>query len=309
MSNHTYSRERVSVNLTRQGKRLNWLKLDDDPPLSQAAWDALPELADVQSVGEPKPGSVVLLTAERQGAGEPLLVWQRYGQGQSYVIGSSGTWRWQMGLPADDPSHERFWQQFLTHLVSNSLPRLGVDNQQPVFRDESAFSLSVTARNANYTPLERAELLVAVTTPNGQSQDIRLTPDIATPGRFTGTVNMTQSGPYAVTASLPMSGESPASDTPDQSARVQHWWVRQTGTTEYFGAAQNRTLLERLAQETGGQFLTLADMHRLPEILAGQNAALTREQRLPLWNMPFFFLLLLFGKALEWLLRLRWKRL
>jgi len=309
-SNNTYSRERVSVGLTEQGRRASWLRLGDDDASSQAVWSALPEVADVQSVGEPKPGSVVVLASVDQQEPQPLLVWQRYGQGQSYVLGTSGTWRWQMGLPFEDQSHERFWQQLLAHLVADSLPQLTVETRLPVYRDTADVAVSVIARNDDYTPLERSELVVSITKPDGRQEAMTLTPDIARPGRYVGSINMPQTGPYAVTASKPLSGEAPASNaTSEESTDVQRWWVHETGTAEFFDAGQNQALLKRLAQETGGRYLSLDNIEELPGILATENAALTREERLPLWNMPFFFLLLLFGKLAEWMLRLRWKRL
>ena len=44
---------------------------------------------------------------------EPLLVHQRYGLGNVYVLATGGTWRWQMQLPHEDQRHETFWRQLL----------------------------------------------------------------------------------------------------------------------------------------------------------------------------------------------------
>ena len=80
-------------------------------------------------------------------------------------------------------------------------------------------------------------------------------------------------------------------------------------TAEYFSPELQSATLHRMADETNGSYRSLDDIDALPDALLTLNNALTRQNEFPLWNMPIFFLLLLVGKMLEWLLRLRWKRL
>jgi len=100
----TYQRARAIVRPTLAGLRTPWLQFDEDASLNREAWDTLPEIADSQLVGTPKPGAVVLLEVEDSNGSNarPLLVWQRYGRGHSAVMGSSGTWRWQMRLDSTE---------------------------------------------------------------------------------------------------------------------------------------------------------------------------------------------------------------
>jgi len=83
----------------------------------------------------------------------------------------------------------------------------------------------------------------------------------------------------------------------------------ENNTAEYFSPELQSGVLQRIADETGGSFRVLSAMNQLPDALLSKNNALTLQNELPLWNMPFLFLLLLAGKLFEWLLRLRWKRL
>ena len=103
----------------------------------------------------------------------------------------------------------------------------------------------------------------------------------------------------------PPDGESPSA--PPASAEA--WVLRESGTAEAFGARLQEEFLERVAAVSGGRYFPLADIDELAGALETDNAALTRSELLPLWNLPFFFLLLAVGKGGEWLLRLRWKRL
>ena len=303
-SNDTYRRDRVQLVPTRQGLRTPWLTLADAPAANLERWQGLPEVADVQDVGELRAGSVVLLT--NAATESPVLVWQRYGQGQSYVLGTSGTWRWQMSMPSDDDSHERFWQRLLGHMVESSMPRLTLDLGAPVYRDASEAQVVLSARNADYTPLQQASVPVEVVLANGRSQSLELSPRVDEDGLYAASLPLRGEGSFAVTARAPRVGESPGTEP---VVEVQRWATVETGTAEAFGAGQNQDLLARIADVTGGTYLRPDELDRLPDLLADSSAALTRELRLPLWNMPILFLLLLGARLVEWLLRLRWRRL
>jgi hypothetical protein len=297
------------VKPTLSGLRTPWLQLADDLQGNIQAWQSLPELADAQSVGQVKPGALILLERASFTAGrnhvEPLLVMQRYGRGQSVVLGTSGTWRWQMSLPSEDLRHERFWRQLLGMLVEHSVPRLTVQSVKSVYRDADTAQLSIVAYTPDYKPLQEATLPVSLTGPDGDIQVLALYPDSELPGRYIGDVPLVKDGPYSVTATTPLEGESPA--LPPTS--VEQWWVHESGNAEDFAAGLQAGFLQRIADTTGGSYFALADVGQLKAALAQENAALKRENRLPLWNMPFFFLCLILAKVIEWTLRLRWKRL
>jgi len=318
----TYRRERVAVQPTRQGLRTPWLRLTgasadvpadagggdaDDAAIVEvaaeaAAWAALPEVADHQALGTPKPGARVLLESAD---GAPMFVAQRYGRGTSLVLGTSGTWRWQMGMPSEDESHERFWRSVLGELAARALPRLELSAGPEVIRDGEATTVTVDALGADFTPLAVPTLGARVTAPDGSTRALELVADAAVPGRYAAPLALDDDGPWAVAVTTPPEGESPVVPP----ATVETWVLRESGTAEAFGARQQQGFLERVASSTGGRHFPLARIDELPAALESDNAALTRSELLPLWNLPFFFLLLALGKGIEWLLRLRWRRL
>jgi len=132
-------------------------------------------------------------------------------------------------------------------------------------------------------------------------------PEQHQPGRYVGSVNAVEDGPYAVSVVQEIAGEAAAAAA--NLDQKQMWWIRESNSAEYFNTAQNQRFLQRLASETGGEYLRASNAGDLSELLTSQNAGVTRENTLPLWNMPILFALLLLGKMFEWLLRLRWKRL
>lgn len=317
----TFQRERASVELTEFGRRADWLTLpaaSDAPSFdgegsadsllsSEAAWSSLPALANVQRVGQPRAGAQVLL--QTQATAQPVLVWQRYGKGRSYVLATSGTWRWQMSLPSEDQRHEVFWQNVMAELVRGVPDRVRVNAGPMVQRDQSSAAIEVVAFDEEFNALVQDELQASLTQPDGQVQTVRLVPDLNRPAYFVGSVSYNEAGAYALEIALPSDDTALEYDVHQNQGVGAARWMVERGTAEYFNAGANVALLKRLAEETNGTYRTLATLDELPLAVSNFNNALTRQNELPLWNMPILFLLLVFGKALEWALRLKWKRL
>ena len=127
------------------------------------AWKTLPPLADYQELGRPKPGAIVLLEAVAERGREPLLVWQRYGRGATYLLGTSSTMRWQMQLPPEDQRHEMFWRQFMHALADNTPRRSTLTSERTVYNDERSVTLEAEIANEEFAPVSDAEveLLIA----------------------------------------------------------------------------------------------------------------------------------------------------
>lgn len=309
LNSETFGRSRWKAVPTLAGLRTPWLRLTDDESAVVDAWQGLPALADAQSLGQTKPGAVTLLervSVEQQIAEtEPLLVTQRYGKGRSTVLGTSGTWRWQMSLPSDDDRHERFWTQLLSAIVENSVPQVNIELERPVLRDAQTATVSVTAFNTDYSALRQATYPVKISTPEGVVSTVQLYADEEQAGRYVGEVPVGETGAYSISANSVLNGEAPTT-LPSQTER---WWVGESNNAEFYNSQLNEELLRRISDVSGGRYVNFENVSDLRSIVTENNAALKRESRLPLWNMPFFFLCLLLFKLTEWLLRLKWKRL
>jgi len=317
----TFLRERVSVELTEFGERADWLKLPGpvDAPnfdgegnadalnTSDAAWSSLPELANIQTIGKPRAGAQVMI--QTRGGSMPVLSWHRYGKGRSYVLATSGTWRWQMLLPSEDIRHEVFWQNFLNELSENVPNRIRIDSGPAIQRDQDSTLISVTALSADFTAHTANELQATLTRPDGSQTKLSLLPDINSPGQFVGSIDYESFGAHALSIELEDSDDTLEVNVHKNSSSGESWWMVEQNTAEYFSPELQSTTLQRVADETGGSYRLLENIDDLPSSLLNLNSALTRQNQLPLWNMPIFFLLLLLGKVFEWVLRLRWKRL
>jgi uncharacterized membrane protein len=115
-----FVRQKAPVVLTDAGRNTPLLRFSDSDTENVKLWGELPEVADYQKLGPLRPAATTLLEIMVDGRTQPLLVSQPYGRGQSFILATGGTWRWQMSLPLDDLRHETFWRQLARKLVAGS---------------------------------------------------------------------------------------------------------------------------------------------------------------------------------------------
>ena len=302
----SFMRVPVPVELTAEGQESLVTRLDADRETNSELWLGMPDIADFQYVGAVKPGAVTLLEAEVRGTAQPLLVHQRFGRGQVYVLASGGTWRWQMQLPSEDQRHETFWRQILHALVSATPERVVLTAERPYYVDEDEVVLRARVRDGGFEPIGDAsvELSVsgdAIAGDPAAAEPLVMQPVAGEPGAYEATVVADAAGLYRFEARAELGEET--------LGRADYSVRRATGISEHFQIQQNRPLLERLASLTGGRYFTLGQLDELPETIQFSEAGIVERELLDLWNMPFVFLLLLLLKAGEWVLRLFWGRL
>ncbi len=288
-----FIRQKAPVILTDSGKLAPMLKFSDSDTENSQMWSELPEVADYQNLGPLRPAATTLLEVSVGGRNQPLLVTQPYGRGQSYILATGGTWRWQMSLPLEDMRHETFWRQLGRNLVANS-PR--------------PFELSATVQNEDIVvraemrdPEDEINQGVAITavasSDTGELVNMELLPVAGQPGVYQSSFSPASNGLYSIEA-ITRKGEDLVSST-QTAARFDQG-------QETFDIRQNRALLQRISAATGGKYWTPAQWGEIGPAIAYSSAGITEQQISFLWDAPFFFLLLLALKTTEWLLRRTW---
>jgi hypothetical protein len=235
-----------------------------------------------------------LLEIEVEGRKRPLLVTQPYGLGQSYILATGGTWRWQMSLPVEDMRHETFWRQLTRALVANS-PR-PFELSSRVENDE--IHVRAQVRDPDAEENQGLAISAVVSSDNNDVVTMDLLPVSGQPGVYEAAFTPAETGLYSVEAISRVGDDPVASSTTA---------VRYDQGQEIFNIRQNRPLLERVAEATGGQYWTPDQWDDIPEAISYSTAGITEQQISYLWDAPFFFLLLILLKAAEWLLRRRWQ--
>jgi hypothetical protein len=297
----SFVRSPVKARLTAEGRLSLLTRLDADDNANETLWNEMPEIADFQHLDALKPGAAVLLEADVQGRAEPLLIQQRFGMGNAFILATGGTWRWQMQLPSEDQRHETFWRQLLQAMAAGAPEPVMLASERVFYGDRSAVTLRAEVRNREFQPAENAVVSVRVDTGVGTPAVLPMTAVPGRPGQYEYTYDAEATGVYRFEASAEIDGE--AIGTSRIAVR------REDGVAEHFQIQQNRPLLERLANATGGTYFSLDTAGAIPEAVQFSDAGIVERQVLDLWNRPIVFLLLLLLKTGEWLLRLSWGRL
>ncbi len=254
-------------------------------------WAGLPRLADYQALGPPKPGATVLLEWVGEDTVAPLLIEQPYGFGRTAVLASATTWRWRMRTPPDDPRHGLFWRQLLRHLAQAARQR----DRVTVEGGPDALAVRLALRDKRYEPVADADVRAKVTGPDGTAFEGTLAAG-AESGAFEAMWRPGVPGVYRVDVTRAGEGEHLAT----RFARVGGEAV------EYFGATLNRPLLERIAEATGGRYWEPGNVGGIARTVALEGAGVRERPALPLWDAPFFYVLIVLLKCLEWGLRRWW---
>ena len=262
-------------------------------------WEQLPELLLINDLGPVKAGAAALLAGEGAAGEEPILVQQPFGRGQSLLFAAVDSFRWQMRMPTDDPTHEIFWRQLLRWLIGGAPERLESGAASGVHQAGRPVELVATVRDPDFTANPDALVVAEVRAPGGSVEQVPLDFEFGPEGRYRGVFDPTEIGTYEVATRV--------ESLDDAQAALSHFDVRDLDE-EYFDASANRNLLERLSEETGGKVFSPSEVDRLLDELSYSTAGITVREEQPLWNMPILFVILLTCLLAEWTLR-RWKGL
>jgi len=293
----TFHRESATVQLTAAGAESPITRLLDDRAANIDRWRKLPYLNDYQDPGAPKPGATVLAQM-MAGHTMPLLVTQSYGRGKTALLATSGTWRWQMSSQLNDPSHDLFWQQLLRWLAKDSPGQVTATMPQQTLMDEGHVQMTVVARDKEFTPAADAHISAHVIGPDDLSAMVDLTPVPNTPGTYAMDWTAEKPGSYVA--------EVTASRGNDELGKDVVSFRREDGVAENFHTEQNRELLEKLSDETGGRYWEQSQLDRLPKEISYSEAGISVRDTKELWDMPAVFLALLGLMSADWLLRRKW---
>lgn len=300
----TFHRDAATVDLTAAGAESPITRLLDDRGKNVERWKKLPYLADYQDIGTAKPGATVLaeMTAGKR---MPLLVTQNYGRGRTALLGTSGTWRWQMSSQVGDPSHDLFWQQLLRWLSADSPGPVAATIPSETLSDEGRLHVTAVVRNKEFNPASDAHVSAHIIGPENTSAVVDLTPVPNTPGSYQVDWSADRPGSYVAEISAVQPPGVNAAGGGDLGKDVLVF-RRENGVAENFHTEQHRELLEKLSSETGGRYWSLTDLSRLPKDISYSEAGISVRDTKELWDMPAVFLLLLSLITAEWLLRRKW---
>jgi uncharacterized membrane protein len=293
---HTFHRDYSSVVLAPAGRDSAICRLVEGREPNVERWKKMPQIADYQEVGDVKPGAVTLLEVAPAGRRpSPLFVIENFGRGRTGVLATGGTWRWRMQQELKDMTHETFWQQTLRWLVQETPGQIQASTPRQVLSDDSKVLLRAEVRDKTYQPVSNVRVLGHVVGPDGLSESITLNPQPLEEGVYTAEYTAEKPGSYLVEIS----------NSADTSRDVV-MFRREDGVAENFRTTQNKELLQKLSEQTGGNYYSATDAKNLVNEISFSDSGITTHQNLDLWDMPIVLLLAIGLRSGEWLLRRKW---
>ncbi len=299
--NQQYDVTQLTVRPTRDGATFAVTELAPTEEASSARWNDLPALSAVNDIRRIKPGATVLLTGTTESRQERVvLAFQRYGRGKAVVFPVQDSWLWQMDatISVEDMTHETFWRRLVRWLV-DGVPD-PVELATAVDRVEPGEPMRLTAEVVDpaFVEVNDAQVIARVTSPSGKVTDVPLEWSVTRDGEYRGSFVPDETGAYEIraTAVRAANGES---DELTLGSSLRHARAS-AGDSEYFDAEMRSSLLQRVAEDTGGRFFTPANAASLPEAISYSGRGVTVVEERDLWDMPILLMLLLGLIGAEW---------
>lgn len=289
--------------LSREGWLQSWIRLRANEQEERTRLTQMPEFQSVNQVGTIKPGATVLAQA-RTGDGTelPALVAQQFGRGRTAAMLIGDLWRWNLRrASAEDSDLEKSWRQTVRWLVSDVTARVEVETQRTTNGATPAVQILVRARDPQFEPLDNATVALRVRTPDQRDIDITADSSDQAPGQYSTLFASRVPGAYRAQVVV---------TAPDGSevGRREIGWTAEPQTEEFRTLAVNRSLLDELAKQTGGEIVDLDRLDQFVASLPNRKIPVVETWTYPLWHQSAVFLIALASLVSEWGLR-RWKGL
>jgi uncharacterized membrane protein len=265
---------------------------------SNEAWRKLPPLTSVNRIQTVKPGASTLLIGEdKNGADLVVLAAQRYGRGKAIAFPVQDSWLWRMHatMPVEDTTHHDFWQRLLRWVVDGVPGRVDLTTSPERVEPGEPVTLTAQIADKTFQDISDARVVAVLRSPTGRVTEVPMSWTVKRDGEYSAMVTPDEEGPYEVRVSATRGDESLGSDTGH---------IRTAPSDrEYFDPVLRTSLLQRLADETGGQFFRSGDTAKLSDALTLSGRGVTVVEEKDLWDMPVIFLLLVTLAGSEWIYR------
>jgi uncharacterized membrane protein len=275
-------------------------------PVTQAArrqrGDTSPILrvpvTSVNRVPRLKPGAITLLEGTAGRYRQPVLAYQRFGRGLAVALPIQDSFLWYMhaDVPVEDATFRTIWRQLLRWITSDTPDQLRVSTSVDRVRPGGTVTVRAELADSSFVRRNDARLAARLVAPSGSVREVPLEWVVDRDGEYQASFAPAEAGVHTVVVS---SGAGPSYVA--DSAFVA---VADLGA-EYYGAEMRRSLLQRIAGETGGKFYTPATMASLPADIALSKRGVTVLNQMDLWDMPIVLVMLVGLLAAEWMYRRR----
>jgi hypothetical protein len=287
---------------TPQGER-QMLRLGESAEGDERRWQDLPGVFRFLQIPDRNIYPDVqrlLIETESQ---SPVLTERRLGAGRAFFLALNETWRWR--LKSGDREADQFWRQLVRHAagepyaVSNGPLALDVD--RVVAQPGEAFHVRARTRGGKVASRWTKSYPLDVLQ-NGKVISTRELAPVGA-GHFGGAIGDLPEGDYQFQLRSAASITASSGTSSPVVRLAVH--VADSDEAEMRDLSGDPTLLTRIARSSGGEYLPIEQVDRLPRRLNALHETESQFARTPLWNSPVFFGFILACFAGEWALRKR----
>jgi len=267
-----------------------------------SAWMGLPPVIrrDVRTL--PRPESKVLLVGRLPNIAstEAVYVSRAVSTQRSLFLGVYGLWQWSMraAKPAADPVAGVLTPAIRWLSAREEEKPLTVRPLKEVFSGQEPVELLAQLYDETLQPVDNAEVRVTL---EGVDQGQETVAEPRGSGRYLAAFEGLGTGTYAYSAKATADGVELGRDRGSFSVGEL--------TVEFQDVRLQASLLEQLAERSGGKFFRAGKLGGLARTIADhptfQSSTRVQAQALELWNAPWTLVLLVVLLAAEWVLRKR----
>ncbi len=290
------------LRLTREGLLQPWARLRANERDETKRLESMPAFKAMNRIDSIKPGASILAEAEVAGdKARPALVVQTFGRGRVGALLFSDLWRWNLQRKDHKENDlDKAWRQTVRWLISDVPQPVEVETRRAA-SGGSGVEIHVKARDKQFEPLDNAEVKLSVKSPDGKQIELVAESSDKSPGSYQASFSPRVAGAYRATVSVTAADGRAVGERPTG-------WSIEPETEEFRTLAVNRPLLERIAQDSGGELIELNSLDSFVAGLPNRKIPLTESWTYPLWHQWQVFLLALACLVGEWGLR-RWRGL
>ena len=287
----------AKFDITREGWLEPWTRLRSEQDQDEQRLAQMPAFWAVNQSTSIKPGATILASVtDAKQRRFPALVMQRYGTGRTVALTIGDLWRWGMKDAGQHADMDKAWRQLLRWMVLDVPDRIELQAKLSQAGGQSLAQVAVRVHDAAFRPQDDASVQVEVQSPGEKPAFLFAEPSLKEPGLFDAEHYPRAAGGYRVKATVK-----------DGAGKVLG--EKSTGfalnplADEMTLMAPNRAFMERLASDSGGQFLALKDVAKLADILPGLEMPQMERKSQPLWHSPWWMIAVLALLVAEWALR------
>ena len=288
------------LQLTPEGKMETLMALASSPAENLERWTNLPPLIGYSKVKRAKAGTTVLAQhpSERNQFGNRILIaTHNYNAGRVMVFTPHSSWHWQMGVPHEDDSFERFWRQAAKWLTTAPKEHLKLDIAKTAYTLKEPVVIEVTATDTQFELTNKAKLRAVIVDETGKRKQLTLEQVLGKDGVYTARFIPNRYGEYTVTATGTLGDE----DLGEQ----QGLFEVKTSYAEFSNAELNVSLLKTLAEGSGGKYYPIEEASQLVNQIPLVESATSKITDVDIWDIPLIFGAVIALLGFEWFLRKR----